>query len=263
MHPMHELAPRFSRRALLLAAAFTASPRLRRTALAAPAAVVENSPLPVRDPASYRAYVPAASKTGDFFQYSCEFDAAWAVLKTYGIDATFEDLLGAIRIDRRIEPSYEETADGVVIHGGDITRTYSGDYTSNFLARTTGAGMRRVFRHFGLRVTHVHDRGKIERNLDRGRLIWIKTTVDFKDWVPATWLTPEGTTLPVVLGNDHAAVVMGYDDAVVVVREVIGPTSTNWDRPYEYEVDWEAFLRCWAAQGSDGLAVGPPSPSAT
>jgi Peptidase_C39 like family len=261
---MNDSTSRFPRRALLLGAAGLAAGAIsHRSTLAAPAAADENSPSPVRDPASYRAYVPAASKTGPFYQYTCEFDAAWAVLKTYGIDATFEDQLAAIRVDDRVEPWYEETADGVVIHGGDITSAYSGDYTHNYLARTTGAGMRHVFKHFGLRVTHVHDRDKIERNLERGRLIWIKATVDFKDWVPATWLTPEGTSLPVVLGNDHAVVVMGYDDRVVVIRDVLGPTSTNWERPYEYEVEWETFLRCWAAQGSDGLAVGLRSPSAT
>ena len=41
-------------------------------------------------------------------------------------------------------------------YGGDITRAYSGDYTSSFLARTTGDGFRRVFTHFGLRSTKVH-----------------------------------------------------------------------------------------------------------
>ena len=32
----------------------------------------------------YTAYVPAATKVGQFYQYSCEFDASWVVLKTFG-----------------------------------------------------------------------------------------------------------------------------------------------------------------------------------
>jgi hypothetical protein len=252
---------RFSRRAITLgAASFAASHALRpdRGAAAVPETIVEITPPPVRDPASYDVYIPAACKSGDFYQYSCEFDAAWAILKTYGIDTTFEELLGAIKIDRRIEPYHQETANGIVIYGGDITRAYSGDYTSNFLAKTTGPAMRHVFKRFGMRVTHVNSRKRIEQNLQRGRLIWIKTTVDFLDWTPATWITPEGKEVRVVFSNDHAAIVMGYDRRVVVMRDVIGPTSSNWNRPYEYEVEWDRFLYCWAAQGSDGLSIGPP-----
>jgi hypothetical protein len=228
-----------------------------RAAAAVPDAIVEITPPAVGDPSNYDVYIPAACKAGDFYQYSCEFDAAWAILKTYGIDSTWDDLIGAIKIDRRIEPYHQETANGIVIYGGDITRAYSGDYTSNFLAKTTGPAMRHVFKHFGMRVTHVNSRKRIEQNLDRGRLIWIKTTVDFLDWTPATWITPEGKEIQVVLSNDHAAIVMGYNRDVVVMRDTLGPTSSNWNRVYEYEVDWNTFLRCWAAQGSDGLSVGP------
>lgn len=252
---------RLSRRAFAIGATGLATGLLiqpNRVRAAAPEAIVEITPPPVNDPANYDVYIPAACKSGDFYYYSCEFDAAWAILKTYGIDSTFEELLGQIKIDRRVEPYYQETADGVEIYGGDITTSYSGDYTGNFLARTTGAAMRHVFKHYGMRVTHVHNRERIEQNLQRGRLIWIKTTVDFKDWVPATWITPEGKRIEVVLSNDHAAIVMGYTRRVVVIRDILGPTDTNWERPHEYEVDWETFLRCWGAQGSDGLAVGPP-----
>jgi hypothetical protein len=59
-----------------------------------------------------------------------------------------------------------------------------------------------------------------------------------------------------VLGNDHAQVIIGYNDDVVVIRDVLGPTSTNWSRPYEYEVAWDQFLACWWAQGNDGQAIG-------
>jgi hypothetical protein len=50
---------------------------------------------------------------------------------------------------------------------------------------------------------------------------------------------------------------MGYNDEVVVIRDVLGPTSTNWQRPYEYEVPWDTFLAVWEAQGFDGVAVAP------
>ncbi|HET9658889.1 MAG TPA: hypothetical protein VFP05_01060, partial [Thermomicrobiales bacterium] len=83
-------------------------------------------------------------------------------------------------------------------------------------------------------------------------------TVDFKDWTPATWITPEGEQLQVVLSNDHAMIVMGYNDEVVVIRDVLGPTSTNWQRQYEVEVPWDRFMACWGAQGNDGLSVGLP-----
>ena len=69
---------------------------------------------------------------------------------------------------------------------------------------------------------------------------------------------PDGRTYKTVLGNDHAVVVMGFNKDVVVIRDVLGPTSTNWQRPYEYEVSWSKFLAGWGAQSYDGLAVGPP-----
>ena len=250
---------RFALGAAALAAGATLGARpgfVARANAAAPAPIVEITPPVVRDPASYEVYIPTACKDGPFFIYTCEFDAAWAVLATFGIDAPLEEQLDAIEIDTRLEPYYQETADGFLIYGGDITSKYSGDYRGNFLARTTSGGFRPVFKRWNLLATRVDDRKGIERYLRRGRLIWIKTTVDFKDWVPATWVTPEGETLPVVLGNDHAMVVIGFDQDVVVIRDVLGPTDTNWERPYEFEVPWDRFLACWAAQGSDGLAVG-------
>lgn len=228
----------------------------RDLALAQPA--IENAPLPVRDPSTYSAYVPTASKTGPFLLYTCEFDAGWAILKTMGIDATLEDQLQAITVDTRIEPYYEWRGDQAFIFGGDITTSFSGDYSWNFLCRTTSRGFKPVFEQYDLTVRLVNSRRRIEHFLARGYLIWIKTTVDFKDWVPAIWVTPEGVELPVVLGNDHAMVVIGFDDDVVVIRDVLGPTDTNWQRPYEFEVPWDRFLACWGAQGFDGMAVGPP-----
>jgi hypothetical protein len=227
-----------------------------------PAAVVENQPVALRDPSSYRAYIPAASKTGQFAHYTCEFDAAWAVMKTYGIDATLEQQLAAIGVDRSIEPYYVEEANGVFVYGGDLEKSFCGDYETNFLARSRCKAMRKVFEAFGLSVRTVSNRKDIEDCLRRGRLIFIKTTVDFKPWVAAEWITPDDKRYPVVLGNDHAVVVMGYDDDVVVIRDVLGPTSSNWDRVYEYEVSWDQFLDCWGAQGSDGIAVWKEDPEA-
>jgi hypothetical protein len=206
----------------------------------------------------YNAYIPAASKKGQWFHYTCEFDAAWALLKTYGFDVGLEEQVEIIGLDTSIEPYYEETDNGVVIYGGDITNAYSGDYKENFLARSSGAAMRKVFEHFGLRVTPVHDRESVEAALLRGELIWAKVPVDFKGWVPATWIMPDGRTYETVLGNDHAIVIMGFNDEAVVIRDVLGPTSTNWKRPYEYEIDWPRFLSHWGAQSYDGLAVAPP-----
>ena len=60
-----------------------------------------------------------------------------------------------------------------------------------------------------------------------------------------------------VLGNDHAVVVMGYNDFGPVIRDVLGPTSTNWERATEYDVPWETFLAVFEAQGSDGVGVLP------
>jgi hypothetical protein len=48
----------------------------------------------------------------------------------------------------------------------------------------------------------------------------------------------------------------------VVIRDVLGPTDTNWNRPYEYDVPWETFLSVFEAQGSDGVAVFPPGVAA-
>ena len=249
-------AIRMSRRSLLGGSGLALTGRLALPRVGTAQGVIENSPLPVRDPSIYTAYIPTASKTGPFLIYTCEFDAAWAIMKTFGIDTTLQDQLQAIAIDERIEPYYEWRGNQAVIIGGDITTFYSGDYSWNFLCRTTGRGFKPVFDQFGLDARLVNSRFRIEHYLSKGYLIWIKTTVDFKDWTPATWITPEGKELPVVLTNDHAMVVIGFDENVVVIRDVLGPTDTNWQRPYEFEVPWDRFLACWAAQGNDGLAVG-------
>lgn len=207
---------------------------------------------------TYDAYLKAATKKKQEYHYSCEFDAAWVVLKTYGFDVSVERQAEIIGTDKSREPYYKETKQGAVIYGGNVTTAFSGDYKKNFLARSTGSAMRKVFEHYGLKVTPVNSRAGIEAALLRGELVWIKTTVDFKAWRPATWVMPDGRSYKTVLGNDHAAVVIGFNKAGVVIRDVLGPTSTNRQRRYEYEVTWPKFLAAWGAQQYDGLAVAPP-----
>lgn len=206
----------------------------------------------------YDVYIPAALKEGQQYQYSCEFDAAWVVLQTFGINVSVDELIGAMPIDRSIEPYILETPEGVVIYGGNILDAYSGDYTANFLARSTGNAISRLFQQQGLQVWPVSDRAGIEAALRSGALVWIKTTVDFKSGQAATWIMPDGRTHQTVLGNDHAVVVMGFNEQGVVIRDVLGPTSSNWERPFEYEVDWPTFMAAWGAQSFDGLAVARP-----
>ncbi len=212
---------------------------------------------PVRNTNVYDAYVPTETKDGQFFSYTCEFDAAWAVLKTFGHDVPLDEQLAIVGHDTSIEPYYEETPDGFVIYGGDVASAFCGDYKHNLLARTRGTAMKDLFEAFDLNVHRVKDRKGVERALRRGDVIWIKATVDFLPGVPTTWITPDGQRYPTVLGNDHAVVVVGYNNDVVVIRDVLGPTSTNWNRPYLYEVSWPTFMESWKMHGRDGLAVGP------
>lgn len=205
----------------------------------------------------YEAYIAAATKKHQEYQYSCEFDAAWVIFKTFGMDISVDDMVGVLGMDERIEPRYEQLGTGFVIYGGNIAKTYSGNYRKNFLARSSGAAMRNMFAHYGFTAEPVHNRAGVEAALRSGALVWMKTTVDFKDWRAATWITPEGEKIPTVLGNDHAVVVIGFNRDVVVIRDVLGPTSSNQKRPNEYEVPWSRFLQVWAAQGFDGLAVAP------
>ena len=243
--------------------------RAPAAATAAPTIIPSPAPSPTPEPSPtpapvvvngrvYDAYVPAASKEHQAYKYSCEFDAAWVILRTYGFDVGVDDLIAIVGVDRSIEPFIEQTRAGFVIHGGDITTSFSGDYKTNFLARSSGAAMRKAFEHYGLRVVPVHDRPGVEAALRSGALVWMKTTVDFNVWRPAIWRMPDGRTQRTVLGNDHAVVAIGFNADVVVIRDVLGPTSSNWQRPYEYEVDWATFLAAWGAQEFDGLAVAPP-----
>src|SRR5687768_5010037 len=113
--------PAFSRRTLLTAAATLSGAALLPNRALAENVPVLNEPLPWRDPSEYIAYVPTASKAGLFYTYSCEFDASWAILKTFGVDTTMAEQLQLLPIDCRLEPYYVWTEGGVVIYGGDIT----------------------------------------------------------------------------------------------------------------------------------------------
>jgi uncharacterized protein YvpB len=226
----------------------TVVPTLPPTPTSPPTPVVING-------RSYDAYIPAAVKEGQLYQYTCEFDAAWVILQTYGIDVGVAEIIERAAIDNRIEPYFEETADGFVIYGGDVRSAFSGDYRQNFLARSTGDAFIPVFASYGFEAMPVNDRTAVEQALRRGELVWMKTTVDFKPWRPATWITPQGERIPTVLGNDHAVVAIGFNSEVVVIRDVLGPTSSNWRRPLEYEVAWDTFMSAWGAQNFDGLAV--------
>jgi len=226
-------------------------------AVAAPAAA-QTTPITRVDPGDYDVYIPTATKEGQFYSYTCEFDAAWVVLKTFGHDVSFEEQLEIVGLDRDPEPYYVEGPEGFVIYGGDITTAFSGDYTKNLLARTTGRAMQPLFEHYGLPTVPVRTADALQAALRAGALAWMKATVDFLPWAPTTWVTPQGEELPTVLGNDHAVVVMGYNAAGPVIRDVLGPTDTNWNRLYEYDVPWDTFLAVWGAQGFDALAVYPP-----
>jgi len=242
-----------SRRALLAAPLLASALAARRHR----PAVAQSDQIVLPDGRVYDAYNPAATKPGQFYQYSCEFDASWAVLATFGFDVPFEEQLAIVGHDAGPEPYYVEGPEGFVIYGGDITTAFSGDYTKNLLARTTGRAMRPLFERFGLPTEPVATAGALQAALDGGALVWMKATVDFLPWAPTTWVTPAGEELPTVLGNDHAVVVMGYNAAGPVIRDVLGPTDTNWNRQYEYDVPWDTFLAVWGAQGFDALAVSP------
>lgn len=254
----------------LASLAHLASLHTRRAVLGGFLGLAASAPLMTRPPLAaaqegvttpdgryYDAYINAATKPGQFYHYTCEFDAAWAVMATFGYDIPFEEQLGIVGHDQSIEPYYEEGPDGFIIYGGDITSAFSGNYYDNMLARTTGKAMQPLFQNYGLQAEPVQTREAIEATLNQGGLVWMKATVDFLPWDATTWITPAGEMLPTVLGNDHAVVVMGYNAAGVVIRDVLGPTSSNWNRVYEYDVPWDLYLSVLNSQGADGLGVLP------
>src|SRR6185503_7492925 len=80
------------REALALAAAASASQIVPRAARA-------EQGVTTPDGRYYDAYVPAASKEGQFYHYTCEFDAAWVVLATFGYDVGFDEQLAIVGHD--------------------------------------------------------------------------------------------------------------------------------------------------------------------
>lgn len=211
----------------------------------------------VVDRRSWDAYIQLPIKEGQYFHYTCEFDSSEIILRAYDSDLSLDEQLEIVGQDESIEPYYEETSDGFVIYGGDIEEHFSGHINENILARARGSAIRKVFDYEDLKVTVADTRPKIEKALLAGEPVWFKSTVDFLDWDPTTWITPDGDEFPVVLTNDHALIVMGFDADDVIIRDPLGPTSTNERRPWQYTVSWERFLDVLEAQGNDGLAIGP------
>ena len=211
----------------------------------------------ISDGTTWSAYIQQPIKEGQDFHFTCEFDSAWIILKSYGHDLDLQEQLAIVGHDLSIEPYWEDTDRGTIVQGGDIEEMYSGDYDKNILARATGNAVRKVFESVDLTVEVTPDRPLIEAALLRGEPVFFKATVDFLDWKPATWVTPDGDEFPVVLTNDHALVVMGFDETDVIIRDPLGPTTTNETRPWQYRVSWERFLEVIEAQGNDALAIGP------
>lgn len=209
----------------------------------------------------WTAMVQVPIKRGQWFHYTCEFDSAWSCMAAYDIDAGLDAQVEAVGIDNRVTPYWEETASGIMVYGGDIGEHFSGELDSNLMSRATANAMRKSFDAHDIATEPIHDRAGIEASLNAGYPVFFKSTVDFLDWRPATWNSPEGYTYPVVFSNDHALTVIAYNDDEVVIRDPLGPTSTNANRPYQYRVKWDRFLQVFASQGNDGLAVMPPEGS--
>lgn len=83
----------------------THTPRPTQTPLptATPTPVPTPTPVVV-DGRVYDAYIPAAVKEGQFDRYTCEFDAAWVVLASFGINADVAEIIARTPIDTSIEP---------------------------------------------------------------------------------------------------------------------------------------------------------------
>jgi uncharacterized protein YvpB len=210
------------------------------------------------------AYLQLPIKEGQDFHFTCEFDSAWIVLMAYGFDVPLDEQLAIVGVDESIEPWYEETADGFNVYGGDVHNYFCGHINENILARARCNAMSKVFQAKGLGVTFTPTRELIEAALLRGEPVFFKSTVDMLPWRPATWHTPNGETYPVVLSNDHALIVMGFNADEVIIRDPLGPTSTNLERPWQWRVSWTRFLEVIAAQGNDAIAIAPqPTDPAT
>ena len=210
------------------------------------------------DGRAWSSYLQLPIKEGQDFSYTCEFDSASIILQAFGAPMTLQEQLTIVGQDLSIEPWWEETPSQIWVYGGDIAEMYSGDYVNNLLARARTSAVRKVFDAVGLSVTPTPDRSSTEAALLLGQPVFFKSTVDFLDWDAATWVCPDGDEFPVVLTNDHALVVMGHNESDVIIRDPLGPTTTNEIRPWQYRVSWERYLQVIAAQGNDAIAIGPP-----
>src|ERR671915_3777 len=76
------LLPRRRSRRRLLGEALAAAAAAPFVGLAARPAAAASQGVTTPDGRYYDAYTPAATKDGQWYQYSCEFDASWAVLAT-------------------------------------------------------------------------------------------------------------------------------------------------------------------------------------
>ncbi|MGI8963549.1 MAG: C39 family peptidase [Thermomicrobiales bacterium] len=211
----------------------------------------------VADNIAWDAYIQLPVKEGQDFSYTCEFDSAWIILTAYGHDMGLDEQLRVVGHDLSIEPYAVDSGSSVTIHGGDIAEMYSGDYRENLLARARTSAVRKVFDAVELTVTATPDRASTEQALLQGQPVFFKATVDFLDWRPVTWVCPDGDQYPGVFTNDHALVAMGFNDSHVIVRDPLGPTTTNYTRPWQYRVSWERYLQVSAGQDYDAIAVGP------
>lgn len=203
------------------------------------------------------AYLQMPIKEGQDFHFTCEFDSAWIIMMAYGMDVGLEEQLQLVGQDTSIEPYYEETANGFNIYGGDVLNYFCGHIDTNLVARAKCQAMCKAFEGKGLGVEFTKDRGSIEAALLRGEPVFFKSTVDMMPWRTATWHTNTGDTHQVVFSNDHALVVMGFNDEHVIIRDPLGPTSTNWERPWQWRTTWTRFLEVLAAQENDAIAIGP------
>jgi hypothetical protein len=208
---------------------------------------------------TWDAYIQVPIKQGQDFSYTCEFDSAWIILMAYGHEMNLDEQLSLVGHDLSIEPYWEETPTSVTVYGGDIAEMYSGDYRENILARARSSAVRKVFDAVDLTVTETPDRASTEEALFQGHPVFFKSTVDFLDWRQVIWNCPDGDQYPGVFTNDHALVAMGFNDQDVIVRDPLGPTTTNETRPWQYRVSWERYLQVIAGQDNDAIAVGPPN----
>ena len=99
----------------------------------------------------YDVYIPSAMKPAQYFYYTCEFDSAWVIMKTFGVDVPFEDQLAIVGYNQDPEPFWTDTPTGLVITGGDIGENFCGDYTSNLVAKIRGSAMKKVFDAYDFR----------------------------------------------------------------------------------------------------------------